>query len=280
MLRHRKAQAAALATAVLALGPVLAGCSDSGAAKPGPLSDASQARTTATYTARRADSTAPTAEDMRTTADRLRERAAALGLKNTEVRVAGSVVTIVAPRADADRVAQMTATALLEFRPVLDPATAAQNGLQRAYDALACDTATRALTSLPDGPAVACDRRMKQKYLLGPTALPGTEVESAKASFDSAGGNGWLVNLSFTPAGSADFTKVTTTLSQNVTPANQFAIVVDGEVISAPAVQSAITGGQAQISGSFTRDGAENLAAAVSSGALPVQLVPGGGRSR
>ncbi|WP_052396885.1 preprotein translocase subunit SecD [Streptomyces sp. NRRL F-5123] len=277
MLNHRKAYAAALATVVLALGPAVAGCSQSGGSpKPAPPSDAPQARTTTSYTASRADSGTPTAEDMRTTAARLRERAGSLGLKDTDVSVAGSVVTIKARRADSDRVAQMTATALLEFRPVLDPATAAQKGLEQAYGALVCDGSTRTLTSLPDGPGVACDHRMKEKYLLGPTALPGTDVESATAAFDSANGSGWVVNLTFTPAGSAQFSQVTGTLSQNATPTNQFAIVVDGEVVSAPAVYSAITGGEARISGSFTRDGAENLAAALSSGALPVQLVAKG----
>ncbi|MFI0938691.1 preprotein translocase subunit SecD [Streptomyces sp. NPDC021020] len=273
MRNHRTAYAAALAAVVLGL----SGCSGSGGSpKPAPPSDAPQARTTASFTASRADSGAPTAEDMRTTADRLRERAASLGLKNTDVTVAGSVVTIVAPRADADRVAQMTATALLEFRPVLDPATAAQKGLKAAYDALVCDGSTRALTSLPDGPGVACDHRLKEKYLLGPTALPGTDVESATAALDTSHDSGWVVNLSFTPGGSADFAKITGTLSQNPPPTNQFAIVVDGEVVSAPAVYSPITGGTGRISGSFTRDSAQNLAAALSSGALPVQLVASG----
>ncbi|MFI0723180.1 preprotein translocase subunit SecD [Streptomyces sp. NPDC021224] len=277
MLPHRKAYAAALAAVVLVLGPAVSGCSDSGGSPmPAPPSGAPQARTTTTYTASRADSGAPTAEDMRTTADRLRERAKSLGLKNTDVTAAGTVVTIVAPRADSDRVAQMTATALLEFRPVLDPATAAQQGLGQAYSALACDGTTRAITSLPDGPAVACDSRMKEKYLLGPTALPGTDVESATAALDTSNGSGWIINLAFTPSGSTEFAQVTAKLAQNLQPANQFAVVVDGEVLSAPAVNSAITGGQAQISGSFTREAAENLAAAISSGALPVQLVANG----
>jgi preprotein translocase subunit SecD len=278
MLPHRKACATAFATAVLVLGSAVSGCSDSGGSpKPAPPSGAP--RTTTTYAASRADSGPPTAEDMRTTAERLRERAKSLGLEDTDVTVAGDVVTIEAPRADADRVARLTATALLEFRPVLDPAGAAGSGLRQRYDAMVCDGTTRAVTSLPDGPTVACDRRMKQKYLLGPTALAGAEVRTATAAFDSAGGSGWLVDLSFTPAGSARFAEITTTQSQKTQPADELAIVVDGEVVSAPAINSPITGGQAQISGSFTRDSAQALAAAVSSGALPVRLTAGG-RSR
>ncbi|WP_406707671.1 SecDF P1 head subdomain-containing protein, partial [Streptomyces griseiscabiei] len=73
-------------------------------------------------------------------------------------------------------------------------------------------------------------------------------------------------------AGAAKFTEVTGRLAQQASPQNQFAIVLDGTVISAPYVASAITGGEAQISGSFTRSEAEELAANLDTGALPVRL--------
>ena len=130
----------------------------------------------------------------------------------------------------------------------------------------------RATPARPERPTVGCDRSTEQKYLLGPTAVAGTEVESATAKFNSVSGDGWLVNLVFSPAGSTTFTEVTGTLAQHSPPADQFAIVVDGEVASAPSVASAITGGKAQITGRYTKEAAENLAAAISSGALPVQI--------
>jgi preprotein translocase subunit SecD len=277
MLPHRKAYSAASAVAVLALASAVSGCSDSGGTA-GPASPEKDAlvRTTAAYTASLTDSGTPTGEDMRVTADRVRKRAAALGLKDTDVRVNGTVITITAPHGNADRLRRMTSTALLEFRPVLDPATAGQNGLKQAYDSMVCNRTTRATPSLPARPTVACDGVNGQKYLLGPTALDGAKVESASAEFDSVTGAGWLVDLAFSPAGSRTFAAVTGTLAQHTPPTNQFAIVVDGGVVSAPSVVSAITGGKAQISGRYTQDGAQDLAAAISSGALPVQLTAEG----
>ncbi|NUR40544.1 MAG: hypothetical protein HOV73_10705, partial [Streptomyces sp.] len=55
-------------------------------------------------------------------------------------------------------------------------------------------------------------------------------------------------------------------------PANQFAIVLDGTVLSAPSVAQAITGGEAEIYGSFTEASARELAADLRTGALPARL--------
>ena len=52
----------------------------------------------------------------------------------------------------------------------------------------------------------------------------------------------------------------------------ELAIVLDNRVISAPTVQSAITGGQGVITGNFSADEAKNLAVVLNSGALPVEL--------
>lgn len=266
MLSHRTALSAALLTVTLALGSAVAGCSDSDGS-------AGSGRTTAAYTASRTDSGTPTDADMRVTADRLRERAQTLGFKDTDVRVKGTVVTVEGPRDDADGLRQITGTARLEFRPVLDPAAAGRNGLKQAYDSLDCDdTRQAAPPAQPDGPTLGCDPQTQQKYLLGPTALDGTQVKSASARLDSVRGDGWLVDLAFSPAGSTTFAQVTGTLAQHTASANQFAILVDGHVMSAPAVVSAITGGEAQISGRFVKEDAQSLAAAISSGALPVRL--------
>jgi preprotein translocase subunit SecD len=129
----------------------------------------------------------------------------------------------------------------------------------------------------PDVPVVACavSRMPGQpaaKYLLGPAILSGSEVASAKATYDTANGAGWTVLLDFTSAGAKKFADATGQLAQNQTPQNEFAIVVDGAVVSAPSVAQELTGGTAQISGSFTEKEARNLAAKLNSGALPVTL--------
>lgn len=123
--------------------------------------------------------------------------------------------------------------------------------------------------------AVACSSDASAgyyiKYALGPVAVPGTDISSASAGISTQNG-GWQVNLNFTSSGGSKFTTVTTALAKNTTPANQFAIVLDGKVQSAPSVSSAITGGQAQITGSFTQTEATSLANVLSYGALPLDF--------
>lgn len=108
------------------------------------------------------------------------------------------------------------------------------------------------------------------KYALGPTLIDGKRVSGASAAFDSQGGNGWIVNLNFDNKGAGQFTKVTGALASQSTPNNQFAIDLDGDVVSAPAVHEALTGGRAMISGSFTQSSAEDLANVLKYGSLPL----------
>jgi preprotein translocase subunit SecD len=76
-----------------------------------------------------------------------------------------------------------------------------------------------------------------------------------------------VVSITFDQQGGARFATLTT---QNVN--KPFAIILDGAVISAPNINEPILGGSAQISGSFTVDSANQLAIALRSGALPVDL--------
>jgi preprotein translocase subunit SecD len=126
-------------------------------------------------------------------------------------------------------------------------------------------------------PLVACSKDGAAKYLLGPAEVVGTDVSSASASpeVNSQGvvtGTGWQVNLSFTGPGGKKFADVTTRLAALTDVRNQFAIVLDGLVISAPATREAITGGSAQITGSFTEADATTLANQLKFGALPISF--------
>ncbi|WP_347304200.1 protein translocase subunit SecD [Croceibacterium sp. TMG7-5b_MA50] len=76
-----------------------------------------------------------------------------------------------------------------------------------------------------------------------------------------------VVSITFDPQGAQRFARLTT---ENVN--RQFAIILDGEVLSAPVIQTPILGGTAQISGNFTVESANQLAVALNSGALPVEL--------
>jgi preprotein translocase subunit SecD len=75
------------------------------------------------------------------------------------------------------------------------------------------------------------------------------------------------VNFRFNIRGAQRFGQATT---ENL--GRQLAIVLDNEVISAPTIQSPITGGSGQISGSFTVEQVNNLAVLLRSGALPAKL--------
>ncbi|MEO7058334.1 MAG: protein translocase subunit SecD, partial [Lapillicoccus sp.] len=80
------------------------------------------------------------------------------------------------------------------------------------------------------------------------------------------------VSLTFNSAGATKFGDVTTRLLSLKGVQNQFAIVLDKQVISAPTTQAAITNGQASISGSFTIDTARSLAQQLKFGALPMSF--------
>lgn len=110
------------------------------------------------------------------------------------------------------------------------------------------------------------------KYVLGPAAVDGTEVKNAKAVFDTQGASGWQVQMNFTSSGAKKFADITGELAKNQQPQNEFGIVLDGDVVSSPYVQQAITGGQAEISGRFTQEEAQSLANMLSYGALPLSF--------
>lgn len=122
---------------------------------------------------------------------------------------------------------------------------------------------------VPDQPLVACDRTGTEKYLLSPAMITGDMLSTASAGVPQNQLN-WVVNLEFDPAGAAAFEQATGALAAKQEPQNRFAIVLDGDVISAPSVSDAIPGGRAEISGSFNEKSANELANVLKYGALPL----------
>ena len=152
--------------------------------------------------------------------------------------------------------------------------SAANDGaLQAAYITLDCSKtgATKGGPTDPKKFLVTCSKDGAYKYFLEPAAVEGTEISSAAAGLSQSGG-GWEVNLTFSADGSTQFATVTGDLSKKSPPANQFGIVLDGLVESAPSVSQAIIGGSAVITGSFTADEAKALANVLKYGSLPVSL--------
>jgi preprotein translocase subunit SecD/SecD/SecF fusion protein len=100
--------------------------------------------------------------------------------------------------------------------------------------------------------------------------MDGSVITNAAASVSSDKTKpGYVVNMSFNSTGTAVWAKVTA----KAAPTNaRIAIVLDHVVKSAPAVINAIPDGNTEISGSFTAADAQQLAAILESGALPVSL--------
>ena len=96
--------------------------------------------------------------------------------------------------------------------------------------------------------------------------MNGLDIAQARADKDRAS-NYWQVLLQLTPSGAEKLAQFT---GSNV--GRYLVISSDRQVVSAPRIQGAITGGQAVIAGAFTELDAKLLVAVINSGALPVPL--------
>jgi len=129
--------------------------------------------------------------------------------------------------------------------------------------------------NLPDGgqllQEVRIDRQSGRRsstpiLLKAKTLLTGESLESAKVQIGDRFGEPH-VSLKFNSQGAADFERIT---AENVK--KRLAIVLDGIVHSAPVIQERISGGNAQITGSFTMEEARDLAIVLRAGALPAPV--------
>lgn len=98
--------------------------------------------------------------------------------------------------------------------------------------------------------------------------LTGSDIKNAQAGVDDSGTvKDYVVQLQFTEDGASKFATAT---AANI--GKPIYIIYDGKVASAPTVQSAITDGNAVINKISDYDEAENLAATIKIGALPLEL--------
>jgi preprotein translocase subunit SecD len=148
--------------------------------------------------------------------------------------------------------------------------------IQKEFDELDCSTAFREPGQIDDPtiPLVTCDVSGTAKFILGPVEVDGANISDASngtvQSSTGASTNTWAVNLEFDPEGSESFATVTKRLFPLEPPRNQFAITLDGFVITAPTTQAVISNGSAQITGSFDRDSSKVLADQLKYGSLPI----------
>lgn len=121
-----------------------------------------------------------------------------------------------------------------------------------------------------DGTTYVLSRSLDEIREAGSVVLEGTDVADAEGgAYQNQDGSsrGYAVNLILTDEGSEKFAEAT---ENNV--GSQIAIVYDDEILSAPTVQEAITGGQAQINGMADVEEAQNLASYIRIGSLSLEL--------
>ena len=238
----------------------------------------------------------------------IRQRVDAGGVAEAEVTTQGgaNIVVSIPGVPDQATLERIRSSAKLEFRAVLQagiavvaeegeeapviiedssPLTAPSNpsdlawitpAIDSAYNQLSCEALDErgANVADPSQPLVTCSDDGLAKYILGPVEVDGGTIADAISGL-VPGPQGtvtseWGVFLEFDSEGTQSFRTVTERLIMLPGVQNQFAIVLDGKVISAPRTLAAITDGKPQISGSFTQESATVLADQLKFGALPI----------
>jgi preprotein translocase subunit SecD len=229
--------------------------------------------------------------------DIIRQRVDAFGVGEPDISRQGKNVLVQLPGIkDQQKALDLIGrTAQLFFRPVLEVYTPGSE----AYTAIKAPDCTDSDTWPQDDPTkegifcglVKDPQTGKEspssqwpKLKLGPAALGGSDVSSAKAQLPSTTGGGfqWQVDLTLSGEGAKKFTIVTGKLacSPDGDPKRQLAIVLDRVVQSHPQMgtevqcNQGIAGGQAQITGNFTESEAKDLELVLRYGALPVAFEP------
>lgn len=158
-------------------------------------------------------------------------------------------------------------TAQLQFRQVLQEISSVDPAFEETEVSTSDDPAQEVVLAAEEG----------AKFRLSPAELTGESVRDATAVIDPNTG-AWHAELRFDRAGSTAWAGLTGRLACLEGPQRRVAIVLDGQVESAPQVseevecQVGITGGSTVIEGSFTEREAKDLALVLTTGALPVEL--------
>ncbi len=237
----------------------------------------------------------------------IRQRVDSSGVAEAEVTTQGgeNIVVGIPGEPDQATLERIRSSAKLEFRPVLiagaanvepvepvevpetddqervEPTSASDLAwitpeIDAEYQSINCfelDT-SGANVADPTLPLVTCSQDGFERFILGPVEVGGESIADASSGLvpgpNGAPTNEWGVFIEFDAEGTTGFREVTERLITLPGVQNQFAIVLDGRVISAPRTLAAITDGNPQISGSFTQESAAVLADQLKFGALPI----------
>jgi preprotein translocase subunit SecD len=227
--------------------------------------------------------------------DIIRLRVDSLGVAEPDISRQGNNILVQLPglKDPSKAIKLIGTTAQLRFRPVL---AAIQPGSPEYALPPDCSDSNTWPQDDPTKEIILCardkdpntgqdkDESVWPKLRLGPEALGGTDVKTARAQLPPAqsGGFQWEVNLSLTGDGAKKFATITGQLACNTSgdPKRQLAIVLDRVVETHPQMgdqvecRKGISGGNAQITGQFTEAEARDLELILKYGALPVAFEP------
>lgn len=214
----------------------------------------------------------PEADQLATARDIIEKRVNALGVTEPLVQIAGTrriVVELPGIEDPEQAIQTLKETGLLEFvdMSMLSPfqASAMEGQVIQTDFGLSSLPPPAATPSSPASPTPGPAASPTPVAPVFPTVMTGAHLASAQASVDSLGQ--YAVSFTLTDEGRRIFAEFTTThIGQPL------AIVLDKQVISVPVIETAITEGQGQISGSFTYEEANLLAVQLRYGSLPVPL--------
>ena len=237
----------------------------------------------------------------------IRQRVDASGVSEAEITTQGGerIVVAIPGEPDTATMQRIQASAKMEFRPVLasaianDPAASAPPAApptegtapaadpadpwdpawitperQAAFDALRCADVDTTVQAPSDQPFVTCSTDGSTRFILGPVAVEGADIDDAQVSAatnqQGQATGGWAVSLSLKGAGTTGFESLTRAITGRPAPQDQFAVVLDSTVLMPITSNAIIADGNAQISGGFTQEGARSLADQLRFGALPI----------
>lgn len=138
-----------------------------------------------------------------------------------------------------------------------------------AYDCT--DPANDPANEPKDQPLITCEADGSAKYILGPVELDGSSISDATNGLNTQT-NQWAVNIVFNGQGTETFGQISQRLYGETSPRNQFAFVLDGQVLSAPSMNAVILDGKPQITGNFSQETSKTLADQLKYGALPLSF--------
>ncbi len=225
----------------------------------------------------------------------IRSRVDALGVAEPDISRQGSSVIVQLPgERNRERALELIGTtAQLYFRPVITqlPASESATATTTTSSTTTTTAATTDTTAAPATTTTTIDPtrttppeendpakqvvlpekddggRTTARYLLGPAEVTGRALSSARATVEPTTGV-WQVEFELTGEGTRQWNDMAAKVGQG----GQIAIDLDGEIKSAPSLQTTDFPGEGRITGNFTEREAKDLALVLRYGALPVQL--------